>query len=350
MKTKRLIIILAILTIILVTGSSMAFEISGTIYTGLFQEKDAEDVSDWEGITIGLDKDFGYTAELYLELGLESNQGEDLVTEINQLYLDYYTENIDWRIGRQLVNWGSSYKINPTSYFEKFTGLELTENRQEKGIKGVKAIYYGQNDIEITGVLTPFATDVYEQEYTENQQAIKFTRRAFKGFDISLSYFNGQDRFPLLQNQEYPEVNKIGIDINGSIGDIGIWSELVRSRYDLLDKQTIEGILGSDYKFNNNLQLTGQIYYRQGRTQVEPDLKLLILNARKPILKFHQLEVITIYDLDNEDIILHPVFDYSLAEAVKLSLGGNWVINESENNMLTKSIKEGVYTELVIDF
>lgn len=348
MINNRLAVVIAVLILLSVPVSLKAYEISGTVYSGFLQEKDTEDITDWEGITIKLDKDFAYTAELHLELGLESNQDEDLTTQINQLYLDYYTENIDWRIGRQAVKWGSSYKINPTSYFEKFTGLELIENRQEEGIKGVKAIYYGQNGIELTGVLTPFAVDINDQEESQSQQAVKFTRRAFNGFDISFSYFNGQDRFPLLQTQEYPEVSKLGLDINGSIGDIGIWTELVRSEYNLLDNQIIEGVLGSDYKFNNNLKLTGQLYYRQNRTEAESDLKFLILNGQKPIRKFHQFELTTIYELDNENIILHPVFDYSLAEAVKLSLGAIWINNDSETSML--NIEEGVYTELVIDF
>lgn len=146
-----------------------------------------------------------------------------------------------------------------------------------------------------------------------------------------------------------PEMTAGGFDLIGSINEIGVWTEVVYKDYnDKLFNNSLEGVIGAEYKFDNNLTLTGQYYYKQGRMAQEPDFKALNLRITYPVQSFHELELTGIYELDKDILILRPQFNYSLAEAVELQLGASIVNNKGEDYGVP--IQDSVYTGLNVHF
>lgn len=196
--------------------------------------------------------------------------------ELREAFLDLYQfglENIDVRIGRQIIAWGTADKLNPTSNLCP-DDLEDTFNFGEKlGVNASNATYWGDN-FSITGVFVPIFTPAVlpagdfarafadsmdfppgmilrtisdkiispEKTLSESSQyALKISTMLFDN-DVSLSYFSGRDDLPLADKVTimpvdtqgtvdietelmYPKMQIIGADFAGAIGSVGIWGE-----------------------------------------------------------------------------------------------------------------------------
>ncbi len=330
-------------------------DISGSIESELRYINETEEFTDSELLKLVLEKQFGYKANFLLELGLESNHSNNTDTSLNKIYFDYYTENMDWRLGKQEINWGSSYKINPTSYFTQIDSSFLDNAENKEGINAAKATYYMPNNIELTGVVAPFNRE--GEGTTEDVQfGMKLTKRYFHDFDISFSTFSGDDNFPFIHPLKgilYPKVNKYGVDVIGSISNIGTWAEVVYVTYDQKVYDNImEGSIGAEYKFGNDINLIGQIYYRENRVINEPNMKMFTVKADGPVGEFHKWDLSTIYDFEGESLIFIPEFKYSLADSIWLNIGCmvKKDLDSAEKSNFSDMIKENVYTKISIDF
>jgi hypothetical protein len=367
---KRRDFILTMIIILICSAGVLAkgkLEISGTLDSSIEGISDDGELIDRERLDLELKKNFGFDADMYIDLATYSMKNEDAEIELNEAYLNYYTDNIDWRIGKQIINWGSSYKLQPTNYFTPCDYTALKPLDEKKGIKAVNGRYYTANGLEITGVVIPnFEGNKLSIEQTklvkqveddiENiQGGVKITKRAFRGFDLSASMYHGFDKRYLRDNKGeyiYPEVNKLGLDIIGDIQTIGVWTELAYGSYD--DKEfdsCLEGTIGFDYKFTNDLYLVGQAYYRGKRLENETELRMINFHLDKPVFKFHQIESNFKYEFETDTFIFEPQFNYSLTNSTELQVGGTYVDSNNEQNPIISSLgKDRVYTRLKIEF
>ena len=390
-------------------GASDELEVSGSLQSDLIYNSDSKELNDQAAINLILERDFGFGANMYLDLELTGSHNQTAETKIAAAYLNYYTKNMDWRLGKQKINWGSAYKLQPTDYFNPYDFTKLKPLDNKLGVKAVKGIYYGKQGLEVTGVIIPFfksnelpneeeqmtnlAADIVgtmpgitldsNAPYTglqvkdklENVQAgFKVTKRAYQGFDLSASLYQGCDQQPLVDlnatrktvdpaqgdnqatvNFVYPENTRVGIDIIGDITDyeIGWWTEAVYSSYqnEQFGKRW-QIAAGLDYTFANNLYLVGQAYYQQGRIAEEADSKLVSLHFDQPVLDFHSWESTLKYDWAAEVYVIDAQFNYSLADAVELQLGASYVNenNSNEGNLLTMAAEDRAYSTLRVDF
>lgn len=196
--------------------------------------------------------------------------------EFREAYLDLYQfglENLDLRIGRQIIKWGTADALNPTNNLSPDDLEDIYNFGAQLGTNAVNATYYlgdaslnvayipvftpatlpsgdfaqafaGQLEVPEGLVLRSFEDTIILPESkmsTSSQYAARFST-SLRGHDISISYFNGRDDLPLLNKMDispvdamgtidittelvYPEIQVIGADYAGSIRDIGLWAE-----------------------------------------------------------------------------------------------------------------------------
>jgi hypothetical protein len=384
-KFRVLALVMVLLLAFSITGYAKGIEVSGSINSDLVGDTDNGDISDREKVNLVLERGFGFDANMHLDLEIESDHNDQTETKFHEAYLNYYTQNMDWRIGKQEISWGSAYKIKPTDYFNPKDLTSLKPLDDKLGVKAIKGTYYAPGRVEITGVVTPFfkLTDKTienlsmqtgssitnpskiesgKDDVNNIQGGFKVTKRSFHGYDLSLSTYHGRDKLPVVDSLDtqatvqlvYPEVNRLGFDIIGDIGDIGVWTEMAYSQYkdDQYDN-ALETAIGADYKFDNDLYLVGQGYYKEGRTGNEAEVKAINLYTSKPVLDFHEIEVTTLYDIESETYLIEPQFNYSLANSVELQLGGTLVDSQGDgasSGLVSTLGQDRVYTRLNIEF
>ncbi len=199
--------------------------------------------------------------------------------EIREAYLDIYgflTKDLDIRIGRQRIAWGTADKINPTDNINPDDFEDIWDIGRHLGSDGIKATYYLGN-FTIQGVFVPnfnpavLPLPKWSSVLIPPVQIIdggkEFKLRNFQdriimpgnnikenmiagiristnlaGYDFSLSYLYGRDDLPIINylrienitfekeidvfaNLIYPRIKVLGADFSGSIGDVGIWGE-----------------------------------------------------------------------------------------------------------------------------
>ncbi|MBM7623568.1 DUF1302 family protein [Sporohalobacter salinus] len=387
-RSRYLAVVLVLVLIFTSTALVQAVEVSGDMKLDLERDTDKEKTKDREKINLILENQFNFTTDAYIDLEIESDYEDEVEVDLHEAYINYYTRDIDWRLGKQEIHWGSAYKIKPTDYFSPHDVSDMHPLDEQFGVKAIKGIYYLPNNLEITGVAIPdFEADEVDDgreegvfksvkeelgisnldsqvnESDDCQLGMKVTKRRFNGFDLSFSAYHGRDNLPIfkeLKNPytsptaviEYPEVTKAGFDIIGDIDDMGIWLETTYSDYEDSQYNDIaETAVGVDYKFDNDLYLVGQWYNKEGRSSSEPKINAFNFYASKPIWKFHELEFTSLYDTESEAYLLEPQLNYSIDESVELQLGATYAHNEDDaKGMISTLAQDRIYTRLNVEF
>ncbi|WP_408954363.1 hypothetical protein [Natroniella sp. ANB-PHB2] len=390
----RKVILLTLVLLLTFTTMGFAAEVSGSLDSHLTVDIDEEELDGKTEFNLIIEDDFGFDADMKVDLGFLLHENYENEVRINEAYLNYYTMNSDWRLGKQEINWGSGYKLNPTSYFnpQNLKAFDLID--ENLAVRAVKSTYYTAGGLEISGVVAPFfkgngdleetekiadkfakelsteklsfddsANDI-ENELSDIQAGAKLTNRGFKGYDISLSAYHGYDLLPSMIGAdndenlllEYPEVNKLGFDLIGDVKDIGIWSEIVYNIYseDYYD-DTLNLVVGADYNFDNDLYLVGQFYYRGERVEQEPEIQALNLYFSKPAFDFHEVEFTTLYDLESGSYMIKPQYNHSLVDSIELQLGAKIVDIDIDDELEGFSFGDSlgsnsIYTRLNVNF
>jgi len=197
--------------------------------------------------------------------------------EFREAYLDLYQfglENLDIRIGRQIISWGTADKLNPTGNISPDDLEDIFNFGEQLGTNALTATYYLNDNITLTGVFVPIFTPAIfpfgdfasalappmdlppgmlprnfsdnvilpENKLTESSQyAFKAATNIFD-YDVSLSWFKGRDDLPLANavtltsvdmqgtmdiasTLMFPKMQVVGADMAGSIGSVGLWAE-----------------------------------------------------------------------------------------------------------------------------
>jgi len=433
--------------------------ISGSLETGLVLETEEEKFKDQVLFNLVLQNYLTLSSDLYLDLQFHSYRNsywldnnfelqELLQSErtnelaIREAYLNYYTDNVDWRLGRQVINWGSSLFMSPTDYFNARDYTVLSPEGQKMGVDAVRGRYYLSPELEVIGVITPYFTpyqlnpedlytriehfsgeaigktgakiygllsennlidkesglnyqlevdDIEEQlqpqinlkdpgNNPENLQGgMEITARNINGFDISFSTYRGRDRDPAVDkkyleqqieellndygtyvetkkqeseseeikdfdeyiesenlnildiNLLYPRSNQIGVNVIGSLGSTGLWSEIGYSFYEQEQfDNRLEATAGFDHSFPAEIDFSGEFYYQQGRFAGEKNTELLIMRAERPFRTFHEKRLNLLYDLASEQYLIRPELEFSLTDGVSVDLCAVYVSDENE--------------------
>ena len=207
---------------------------------------------------------------------VDKNKISPLNLDFREAYVDLYGflfDNLDIRIGRQRIAWGTADKLNPTDNLNPDDLEDIWDFGRHLGSDGLKASYY-LGDYTFTAVYIPIFTPAVlprgdwalalspsmelptglilrnltdaiimpkNNPKESSISGVKISKNFF-GYDFSLSYVYGRDDLPLTRKVTftptgtpgeidiaseliYPRMNIAGLDMAGAIANIGVWAE-----------------------------------------------------------------------------------------------------------------------------
>lgn len=210
--------------------------------------------------------------------------------EVNQLVRG----DLDMKIGKQRIAWGTADRFNPTDNLNPDDFTDFLDFGSKVPTPAVKGDYY-LGDYTITAVWLPLfepalfsrggtasllgavPDNVKEPARTlENgMYALKLSGVAFN-LDYSLSYFSGFDDIPVALDSSvtpemgFPEMEVLGLDFAGEFRSVGFWGEAalflpdeIRSGPDVIQSSEsyVKYTLGLDYTFGNGIYLEAQFVH-----------------------------------------------------------------------------------------
>jgi hypothetical protein len=242
-------------------------------------------------LDLQLDKRFSGKARLHGQVWLRSF-GFPLITTTDQLfnkdmtspynidireaYAEFYglfTRNLDVKIGRQRIAWGTADRLNPTDNLNAYDLEDIWDFGRHLGSDAIRATYY-IHDFYVEADYIPFfrpaalpvgdwgelmvpspalpegfylaaKSDSVAMPANNLKEGATYGLKAGGypgGFNFSVSYVYGRDGLPVpyrntisLYDMEgglalrtyvlFPRLHIIGADVAGNIGSVGIWAE-----------------------------------------------------------------------------------------------------------------------------
>ena len=353
--------------------------------------------------------------------------------EFREAYLDLYQfgfDDLDIRVGRQIIVWGTADKINPTNNISPDDLEDIFNFGAQMGANAIKADYYW-DDVTLTGVFVPIFTPATlpygdyakafvpefnippgmtirnvsdkitlpETKLSETSQfAFKVATNLFD-YDLSLSYYNGRDDFPLANEiiitpvdtlgtadvqsgMVYPKMQVIGADFSGSIFNIGFWGEgamfladkVYMNTYiqtpmglDPIDKSIalddepyFKYVLGFDYTFSNswyvNAQFIHGFIHERGKDNLNDYIAIRFekkfFNDKLKIVPIGGVITITDWgDMNNNyGIAGSPEITYYPTDNIELILGAFIMYGEGDNMFSRIQDQDELYVRAKVSF
>ena len=196
--------------------------------------------------------------------------------DIREAYVEVYGflfEDLDLKVGRQHINWGTADRFNPTRTLNPPDLEDILDFGRSMGSDAISLQWHFSHSTSLQGVFVPLfrpanlplgafedlftiQTDLPQGisvlEYSDtlfvppntlkDASSYGFRLRSFLwNTDVSLSYVYGRHTFPVPKQAEltmvdpthvnmhseliFPRHHVIGADLAGSIGRIGVWAE-----------------------------------------------------------------------------------------------------------------------------
>jgi hypothetical protein len=206
--------------------------------------------------------------------GMDKTAAADIL--LREAYFDLYgfpMKNMDLRIGRQRVQWGTADKLNPTDNINSHDYEDIWDFGRHLGSDGIRLSYYPKylsasavfipsftpavlpkgrwidvlmpQTVTLHGLTVRSMTDtIIMPEYNFRQGSICGLKLAktFFHYDLSVSYLYGRDDLPMCKKVSvqpvgqpyevdvlaelfYPRMQVLGFDMAGTIASSGVWGE-----------------------------------------------------------------------------------------------------------------------------
>lgn len=247
----------------------------------------------------------------YVYKGMQKEGNLDL----QEAYIDYYSDLVDIRFGKQVIAWGKADEINPTDILNPQNLSNITEDKSIRkiGLVSLKTDWKFY-DFILEGIwkpefqpvelpalnsrwaffslpgITALPTPSYPENKLENTEWAFKLYRTISLFDFSLSYFDGWDNIftpdlvfnPIAQRMELDQLvfhrtKMVGADFAGSIQSVGVWGECAYFRTEdtegtdpFIKNPYVQFVVGGDYTFGYNIKTNVQ-YFQQYITKMDND-------------------------------------------------------------------------------
>ena len=341
MNHAKALVAALVATMLLASSAQGTPELGGVLTTDNRWRPGGDDGYTWNEVQLGLKLDVRYPdAVFHSESRVrysgfpdvqssadlqDSNHIQPWRLEMYEAYVDLYglmLDNMDVRIGKQRIAWGTADKLNVVDNLNPDDFEDILDLGRKIPTMALRVDYY-PGDFIVTGVLVPVFTparspssswqtpasfplpselslgtltdevtlpDKRPQDTTSIGLRIK---REVLGYDCSVSYVYGPDDWPLPSavnmtpadtlgtmdvhlTLEYPKQQIVGMDIAGAIGDVGVWAEAalfvpeeeistaitspdgVQEQLALSDETYLKYVGGGDYTFRNGLYVNLQ--------------------------------------------------------------------------------------------
>lgn len=225
---------------------------------------------------------------------------------VDEAYIDIYTKNIDFRLGKQIITWGEADAINPTNNLNPIDYSDLLDVDDERiGVFSAQAKYY-VGDFTFEGVFIPvYQSSILPRENSRwfrdfpttldvNGNAIPATfnlldiakppsdlrgaqyalkvAATFGGWDTSVSYYRGFDDLPSFEQTVTPtdtgldvtvapvikELQVFGADFSTSLDTYGLRGEFAyyltedeKGDNPFIDDSFFQYVIGLDRTFSD---------------------------------------------------------------------------------------------------
>jgi hypothetical protein len=296
---KQLKFILLMMTVLLIStnitkAQETQLKISGELLTD--QRFLLESPNDWawneNRLTLKFNKKITDNSKFYSEVWLRNiglpqiNTSADLYNkgiidpynlEVREAYIQLFgflSKNLDVKIGRQRITWGTADKLNPTDNLNPYDLEDILDFGRHRGSDAISFDYYFNSEFSLQGAYIPFFQPVNmpvgifanalspAMELPQGMTLMKFTDQinmpAYNlsesstaglkikgfaaGFDFSLSYVWGRDGMPISTYNTFNPVDAMGgisinsdlsfyrthifgVDMASSVGGVGVWAE-----------------------------------------------------------------------------------------------------------------------------
>lgn len=237
------------------------------------------------------------------------------VSTLQEAYIDYYSDIVDIRFGKQIMAWGKADEINPTDILNPQNLGNITEEKtiRKIGLMAFKTTWkfrdyyldvvwkpeFDHMRIPKSGMRWSFFSlpgiaplpdpELPENKLKDTELALKLSK-TFSLYDFSVSYFDGWDNIFTPVFSPYPtgtglvpQVDKLifhrtkmyGFDFAGSIRSFGIWGEGAYFRTedgegtnDFIKNPYFQFVMGTDYTFSNGIKFNLQ-YLKEYITKID---------------------------------------------------------------------------------
>jgi hypothetical protein len=218
-------------------------------------------------------------------------EGEKPKGELREGFLSWHGEALDFGVGRRIVAWGRADKFNPTDVIgsRNYTRLFAEDDDQRRGSLIANAAYaigdltaslYWLPELRpnVYPLAVPDGVTVLDQEgrFDARQFALRLDQTG-RGFDWSVSYFDGLDRDPDARIEGvgpggavsvrplYRRARAVGADFATAIGGFGLRGEAAyrqaddRNAADFFDKgDTLAAVIGVDRDLTDSVNVNVQ--------------------------------------------------------------------------------------------
>ncbi len=250
---------------------------------------------------------------IFSSFDLTEEEKVDPVTfSLGEAYADIYgflLPDLDLRIGRQIINWGTADKVNPTSNFNPYDLSDFLSFGDRLPVNAIRAFFnLDPLNLELGFVPVFKPSLIPVNEYTERlfspqgvENFTSFTELPdrnlsnsslgakisgnFHGWDLSLSFYRGQMKFPVpdsifvvpgdrvIYYAGFPKFRVLGFDFAGSIFKAGLWGELgiffpdkhilktVTECDTILKNFYVKYVFGTDYTFKDGTYFNFQFIH-----------------------------------------------------------------------------------------
>lgn len=310
----------------------------------------------------------------------ESEQGR-----LREAYLNVKGDEIDFRVGKQIIIWGRADSINPTDNItpRNYTWLMPNESDQRIGPTAAK-LTYNSGETAMTGIWLPLflpntvplraaSGSYFSEEIPRGSQGAFKLNHFGAVVDWSISYFSGFDLNPDIRIGTvdlsglnliltHNRVRVFGMDAATVMGRYGLRAEAAYSWTSnegiddfLVKKSHLYLVVGGDRTFFDNFNINLQYYlrqvsnYRDPRGISDPLLRSVAIQgavasnqldpfqhgltmrvANKWLNETLEGEFVCVYSLNYRDYALKPRLIYDFNDQLKGTVGMDIYRGESD--------------------
>lgn len=270
----------------------------------------------------------------FFDLSLVITNSRSLVihTMLDRLYLEYFKDNWEIRLGRQRINWGINNVWNPADWFNAFSFTDF-DYEERPGADALSVKYY-------TGVAS--SVEVAIRAFDQLDEAIFAGIWKFNKWNYDFQALSGVVKGDLA----------FGVGWAGNIGNWGFKGEASQFTPIMEEKRAMGGAfsatLGLDYVFSNGIYCNfGYLFNSEGTTtgsitelfnfrlsarNLYPYKHAIFIQGTYPLSPLSNLGLAIIYSpVKVHPVFINPTFSYSLAENWDLDVVGQLVFNKSEH-------------------
>ena len=201
-------------------------------------------------------------------------------SSMREMYIETRTGDFDFRVGRQIIAWGRTDRLNPTDNLTprdaRLMAADIDEDRF--GSLAVKTAWNLDANSSLSFILLPeFQTNKSYSAYSENipttnnQWAIKYDQSG-KAIDWSISYYDGYDISPDLSSSkvyEHYRIKVFGFDMATTVGNNRFALESAYTQTqdlhgtdEYIKNPFLYTVFGVEHDFGNNTSGIVQIFNR----------------------------------------------------------------------------------------